>query len=405
MLKKILILLCFTIISRNVSASEMLQEEITAQLETLYVFQDGLVRPLGVTVDETNLDCLNGKRLFPYSVDGQVIWFGENDFLPAQMSSDEQLFIRKISTYLDELAEQGNIEELHAAIKSIKVYQLKNGGDTLPSAFAEKTDCFYNNRTINNLVFSILLIVFISTTILLFRHIIKHRQISTRFNLLIAVFIQIYIVLNLSCRWIIGRHIPFTSNYEILLFLSFCLTIMAIFLSKEHNTALICNPIALAIILLSNLLCDNSIKALDSALDSPLLGYHVVITIISYAIFFIMALNGIIGLLTKNEKTDQKMRRFNSKLLLPGTTFLGIGILIGSIWAKTAWGSYWSWDPKETWALITLIVYVFGVFANESSIFLKDKRFHLFCIIAFAFVIFTFFGVNYLFKGFHSYIG
>ena len=404
MLKKILILLCFTIICRNISASEMLQKEITAQLETLYVFQDGLVRPLKVIVDETNLDCLNGKRLFPYSVNGQVIWFGENDFLPAQMSSDEQLFIRKISTYLDELAEQGNIEELYAAIKSIKAYQLKNGGDTLPSAFAEKTDCFYNNRATNNLVFSILLIIFISTTILLFRHIIKHRQISTRFNLLIAVFIQIYIVLNLSCRWIIGRHIPFTSNYEILLFLSFCLTIMAIFLSKEHNTALICNPIALAIILLSNLLCNNSIKALNSALDSPLLGYHVAITIISYAIFFIMALNGIIGLLTKNEKTDQKMRRINSKLLLPGTIFLGVGILIGSIWAKTAWGSYWSWDPKETWALITLLVYGFAIFANKSSIFLKNKNFHIFCIIAFAFVIFTFFGVNYLFEGFHSYL-
>ena len=180
---------------------------------------------------------------------------------------------------------------------------------------------------------------------------------------------------------------------------------MAIFLSKEHNTALICNPIALAIILLSNLLCNNSIKALNSALDSPLLGYHVAITIISYAIFFIMALNSIIGLLTKNEKTDLKIRHINSKLLLPGIICLGIGILIGSIWAKNAWGSYWSWDPKETWALITLIVYVLGVFANESSIFLKDKRFHLFCIIAFAFVIFTFFGVNYLFEGFHSYTG
>ena len=403
--KKNLILLCFTIICRNISAFETLQKEITAQLETLYVFQDGLVRPLGVTVDEANLDCLNGKRLFPYSVDGQVIWFSENDFLPAQMSSDEQLFIRKISTYLDELAEQGNIEELYAAIKSIKAYQLKNGGETLPSAFAEKTDCFYNNRAINNLVFSILLIIFISTTILLFRHIIKHRQISTRFNLLIAVFIQIYIVLNLSCRWIIGRHIPLTSNYEILLFLSFCLTLTAIYQPKEHNTALICNPIALAIILLSNLLCDNSIKALDSALDSPLLGYHVVITIISYAIFFIMALNGIIGLLTKNEKADQKMRRINSKLLLPGTICLGIGILIGSIWAKTAWDSYWSWDPKETWALITLIVYVFGIFANKSPIFLKNKNFHIFCISAFAFVIFTFFGVNYLLEGFHSYTG
>lgn len=405
MLKKILILLCFTIISRNVSASEMLQEEITAQLETLYVFQDGLVRPWGVTVNEANLDCLNGKRLFPYSVDGQVIWFGENDFLPAQMSSDEQLFIRKISIYLDELAEQGNIEELYAAIKSIKAYQLKNGGDTLPSAFAEKTDCFYNNKTINNLVFSNLLIVFISTAILLFRHIIKHRQISTRFNLLIAVFIQIYIVLNLSCRWIIGRHIPLTSNYEILLFLSFCMSIMAIFLSKEHNAALICNPIALAIILLSNILCGNSIKALNSALDSPLLGYHVAITIISYAIFFIMALNSIIGLLTKNEKTSLKMRHINSKLLLPGIICLGIGILIGSIWAKTAWDSYWSWDPKETWALITLLVYSFGFFANKSSIFLKSKNFHIFHIVAFVFVIFTFFGVNYLFKGFHSYIG
>lgn len=404
MLKKLFILICIIIFCGHISTAETIPNEIISQLSELYVFQDGLTRPLKVTVDEVSPECLYGKRLFPYSVDGQVIWFSENDFLPAQMSDEEQLFIRKISTYLNELGSQGNNEELAQAIRSIKAYQMKNGGDTLPSAFATKTDSFYNSKKCKIFIFCILLITFLVTCIRFFRNIVLHRDDLKKTDFIIAVIILIDVFFNLACRWIIGRHIPLTSNFEILSFLTFCLTLVAILMSRKDNILPVCNLISAGILLFSNILCDTSIKALNVALSSPLLGYHVAITIISYAIFFIMALNGIVGLFTKNEKTNENLRLINSVLLLPGLICLGTGILIGSIWAKTAWGAYWNWDPKETWALITLLVYGFGLSANKSSFFLKNKDFHIFCITAFAFVVFTFFGVNYLLGGRHGYL-
>ena len=281
---------------------------------------------------------------------------------------------------------------------------MKNGGDTLPSAFATKTDSFYNSKKCKIFIFCILLITFLVTCIRFFRKIVLHRNGFKKTDFIIAVIILIDVFFNLACRWIIGRHIPLTSNFEILSFLSFCLTLVAIFLSRKDNLMPVCNLISASILLFSNILCDTSIKTLNVALDSPLLGYHVAITIISYAIFFIMALDGIVGLITKSEKTDENLRHISSVLLLPGLICLGSGILIGSIWAKTAWGSYWSWDPKETWALITILVYTICTHSRLLPGRNKEKMLCILSIAGFLCVLMTYFGVNYFLSGMHSYV-
>ena len=381
-------------------ASQPLSKETTSIIRQLYVYDNGLIRTIGTIEENADLESLAGKQLFPENVCGEIIWFSEGDPLPVQIPEDEQLFIRIVTVYLSELAEEENYNELNETLQIIKRFQTKNGGETLPTEFAAKTDILYNSKGNEIALFSILVSVFCISLFCL----LKKRENKTA-NTILATIVILYIALNMACRWIIEKHIPLTSNYEIILFLSLCTLIINVIASKSSKTSQIINAIIAIITLAANICCDKSISALNSVLDSPLLAYHVSITIVSYAIFMIMAINGIIGLITKDTGTSERLLHFNSIMLYPGIICLAIGIIIGSIWAKTAWGSYWSWDPKETWALITLIVYVLGVFANESSIFLKDKRFHLFCIIAFAFVIFTFFGVNYLFEGFHSYTG
>ena len=380
-------------------ASQPLPKETTSIIQQLYVFDNGLVRTIGAIEENADIESLAGKRLFPENVCGDIIWFCESDPLPMQIPEDEQLFIRKVTVYLSELAKEENYNELNETLQKIKRFQTKNGGDALPTEFAAKTDILYNSKGNEFALFIILVSAFSISMFCLLK-----KQESKTANTILAIIVILYIALNMACRWIIEKHIPLTSNYEIILFLSLCTLIINVIASKSSKTSQIINAIIAIIILAANICCDKSISALNSLLDSPLLAYHVSITIVSYAIFMIMAINGIIGLVTKDTGTSNKLLHFNSIMLYPGIICLAIGIIIGSIWAKTAWGSYWSWDPKETWALITLLVYGIGIFANKSPIFLKNKNFHFFCIVAFLFVIFTFFGVNFLFHGFHSYI-
>jgi ABC-type transport system involved in cytochrome c biogenesis permease subunit len=91
--------------------------------------------------------------------------------------------------------------------------------------------------------------------------------------------------------------------------------------------------------------------------------------------------------------------------LTPAVFLLAIGIFIGAIWANVSWGRYWGWDPKETWALATLLVYALPLHRTSFPLFKRDAYFHTYCILAFASVLMTYFGVNHLLGGLHSYGG
>jgi len=135
-------------------------------------------------------------------------------------------------------------------------------------------------------------------------------------------------------------------------------------------------------------------------LNSPLLTLHVTVIMISYALFFFVMLNGIAGLIVKSR--SEEMRRISLLMLYPAVSLLATGIIIGAVWANISWGNYWSWDPKEVWALITLIVYLYPL-STVNSEKQNLKLFHLYCVVAFLSVIITYFGVNLILGGIHAY--
>ena len=144
-------------------------------------------------------------------------------------------------------------------------------------------------------------------------------------------------------------------------------------------------------------------------LASPLLSLHVTVIMIAYALLFFTMLNGITALfvhLSKSCRTDYtgRLRDISLLLLYPAVALLTIGIFIGAVWANISWGTYWSWDPKEVWALITLLVYLIPLhsafFTDEN----RPMRFHLYSIFSFLSVLMTYFGVNFLLGGMHSYM-
>lgn len=146
---------------------------------------------------------------------------------------------------------------------------------------------------------------------------------------------------------------------------------------------------------------------LQPVLQTPLLGIHVSVIMLAYTLFAIIAINGIIGLCSK--RLSPFTFQLSTILLYPAEFCLMAGIFIGAVWANMSWGRYWGWDPKETWALITMLVYALLLHFPwlKSKLPMTNNKlqicYHVFSVIAFLFVLFTYFGVKYLLGGLHSY--
>lgn len=139
-------------------------------------------------------------------------------------------------------------------------------------------------------------------------------------------------------------------------------------------------------------------------LRSPLIGWHVAAFIVGYTLLALMSLISVCALCVKRESAlRRKFTEANRLLLYPSEMLLAIGIFVGAIWANLSWGRYWAWDPKEVWALITMMGYALPLHAVSLKWFRNDTFFHVFMIIAVLLALMTYFGVNMILGGIHSY--
>lgn len=145
------------------------------------------------------------------------------------------------------------------------------------------------------------------------------------------------------------------------------------------------------------------ITQLMPVLQSPLLSIHVMVIMISYTLFAFMMLNGVAALISRDNEKSEYLKTVSNIMLYPALFLLTAGIFIGAVWANISWGRYWGWDPKEVWALITMLIYSLGIHQNSLKWFSKTRNFHLYCIFAFLSVLITYFGVNFILGGLHSY--
>lgn len=151
-------------------------------------------------------------------------------------------------------------------------------------------------------------------------------------------------------------------------------------------------------------------EQLPPVLDSPLLGVHIFTIITAYLLLLGITLLSIVALCLRGQSERHEIRRgalhsLCEMCLTPAVFLLAIGIFIGAIWANVSWGRYWGWDPKETWALATLLIYALPLHRASFLLFKRDVYFHTYCILAFASVLMTYFGVNHWLGGLHSYGG
>lgn len=236
-----------------------------------------------------------------------------------------------------------------------------------------------------------------------------------RLGAVILAFSFTFALCGYLLRWYVGGRVPLSNGYETMLLMALLLMALSLLLCRRFS---FCIPIGLMLsgfALLVSYLGQMSpqITHLMPVLHSPLLSVHVGVIMAAYALLAFMMLNGLFALIVilktnplnmnRNHEIVSRLTVLSRLMLFPAVFLLAAGIFLGAVWANQSWGAYWSWDPKETWALITLMVYAVAFHRRSIAVFNKDWFFHLYMIAAFLTVLMTYFGVNYFMGGMHSY--
>lgn len=211
-------------------------------------------------------------------------------------------------------------------------------------------------------------------------------------------------------RGFIAGYVPLSNGFETMQFMAWCSVVLTIVFGRKFRMALPFGFLLCGFTLLVAMMGESTpkITQLMPVLQSPLLSIHVVVIMIAYTLLAFTMLNGITAIIIyftrRYARQEIESLYILSRLMLyPAIFLLVAGIFIGAVWANISWGRYWGWDPKEVWALITMLVYASALHCSSLGWFRRPMFFHIFCIGAFVTVLITYFGVNFLLGGMHSY--
>lgn len=186
--------------------------------------------------------------------------------------------------------------------------------------------------------------------------------------------------------------------------LLFVALVMLLFKQKNTPKAVTWSWLSVLVILLVFLYIRMLTHPLLPVLRSPFFSLHISTIVTAYALLLAIMVVGVIAVVKpKNTERLEKLKTLSTTMLYPAVALLAIGIFIGAVWANVSWGNYWAWDPKEVWALITLLVYAAPLHGKIWKTFQKPLFFHIYCILAILSVLITYFGVNMFLGGVHSY--
>ena len=321
--------------------------------------------------------------------------------LNEQMKKAEDEQDKKLVRSIYDVDEQISLVDAAVTGKLIEHYK----GNNPPSETRISAEILYNQQPFT--VVGAFMIV-IGLLVIVIAEIIRKKGNAVKISVLtiICVFQLAVFIL----RWYISGNIPLSNGYETMAFVSLStslLTLLAIWMLRKQT--FVCNTVTIGGLMIAGLtllvahLSEMSpqITSLMPVLHSPWLTTHVSLIMISYSLFAFMAVIAGVDLVKKDARLDA----LNRLMLYPAEIFLTIGIFLGAIWANQSWGTYWSWDPKEVWALISMLIYCVPLHVGSLPLMRKAKVHDIYLIIAFLSILMTYFGVNYLLGGMHSYAG
>lgn len=349
-------------------------------------------------------------KMFPYAgKQGHMQWFAPGQPLGnLKLDEKELVFIKKSMDYLAESIITGDKARAEEIAKKIYSYQHVRGKAVVPTKFRIYTETFYNKTNAQRLPVMLYLTLSLVLAIVSTLSLNNGKQKKTRLVSSVLTWVMlIHTTLLLTLRWFVSDHLPMSNGYETMQFMAWATLIVTLVMQKRFLPVKQFGPLLSSFALLVAMITDGNpqITQLMPVLQSPLLSVHVMVIMFSYALFGLTALIGLQGLIAhhrKQEEKEQQLAALSQFLLYPAVALIAIGIFIGAIWANVSWGRYWSWDSKETWALITMLIYSAPLHA-EIKWLRKAQHMHIYMLLAFLSVLMTYFGVNYFLSGMHSY--
>lgn len=349
-------------------------------------------------------------KMFPYAgKQGHMQWFAPGQPLGnLKLDEKELVFIKKSMDYLAESIITGDKARAEEIAKKIYSYQHVRGKAVVPTKFRIYTETFYNKTNAQRLPVMLYLTLSLLLAIVSTLSLNNGKQKKTRLVSSVLTWVMlIHTTLLLALRWFVSGHLPMSNGYETMQFMAWATLIVTLVMQKRFLPVKQFGPLLSSFALLVAMITDGNpqITQLMPVLQSPLLSVHVMVIMFSYALFGLTALIGLQGLIAhhrKQEEKEQQLAALSQFLLYPAVALIAIGIFIGAIWANVSWGRYWSWDSKETWALITMLIYSAPLHADIKWL-RKAQHMHIYMLLAFLSVLMTYFGVNYFLSGMHSY--
>ena len=341
----------------------------------------------------------------PFIKAGTTTWFSPSDRLPKAVEHQHALYITNVFSLLYGDVKAGNTERVNIFFDKMKKYQEVSGGISLPSKTQYKAERINNAFPFATILFMVNLTLGFIALFYTIYHMTKKRSFKA-LDIALPILLGISflaLTFGLALRWIISGNVPLSNGYESMLSVAWLVMLIALLMQFRIRIVMVFGFLLSGFFLLVSHInqMDPAIGQMMPVLNSPLLSIHVSIIMMSYALLSLTFICGIMGICMRSH--GEELQALSRVFLYPALTCMGFGIFIGAIWANVSWGNYWSWDSKETWALITFMIYAVVVHTQSLPLFRKPLAYHVFMTLAFLSIVMTYFGVNYFLTGMHSY--
>ncbi|EKK8947443.1 cytochrome c biogenesis protein CcsA [Campylobacter jejuni] len=362
-------------------------------------------------------------KFIPVQNNPNNVWLAPFSAATTLKGDEGHIVLALIQNYfsaVENAFKDGNWTRADEGLKFIKEYQEKIGYKVMPSKTKVEMEIFSNKAEIFVKLAPVYLIAGFLLLILVFsKMVVPNLKISFIFKVVYVLNVLAFVIhtVGLGLRAYLSGHAPWSNGYESMVYIAWALSLSGIFFSRKSPIALSLTSILSGVVLMVAHLSEMNpqITNLVPVLNSYWLSIHVSVITASYGFLGLCALLGIFTLflmcfLKKDGKYNLNIlrniteaTRINEMAMIFGLCLLTVGNFLGAIWANESWGRYWSWDSKETWALVSILVYAAILHLRMIPKYCNQFVFALWSMFAYWVIIMTYFGVNYFLTGLHSY--